>query len=156
MPLKYQVSTFHWLQADTETRSQISKLLDLPRTGGGKVYGTRLISDGYTNEDLAGITVERINSLLQSSYAPEHILEAFEALVNYVKRGTGADQASNAESKEDSGQSSQPISPDSKKGNTSLNSSREDEQSSGTDASAGSSEVSIDGKSKYRKSTKVS
>ncbi len=74
--IKHQITTFHWLQVETKERAKVAEILDLKRSGGGKVYGTKLISDGYTNEDLSGITVEKINNLLKSSYASEKHLKS--------------------------------------------------------------------------------
>lgn len=86
--MRYQITTFQWLQLPSETRQSLAKVFQIQKHGNSSVYGNRIISDGYTNQDLAGITVEKINIMLGTEHAEKDILHAFEEVVDYLNTNT--------------------------------------------------------------------
>lgn len=82
---QYQISTTQWLELDSETRTKIVQMFGLRPSEGSKVYGTRLLSDGFTNENLSAITVENINAVMGTSFVEEDILKAFHVFAEYIK-----------------------------------------------------------------------
>lgn len=85
--MRYQISTTQWLELSNDLRNKIAAMFDLKKGAGAKVYGSRLISDGYTNENLQGITVEKINAFMGTSFVEKEILEAFHQFVEFIKNG---------------------------------------------------------------------
>lgn len=87
MGRRYQITTTHWLDTPQAVRQEIVKMFGIERRGNARVYGNRVLSDGYRNEELALITIERLNDTLGSKYEPSDILKAFYDLVDRIEGG---------------------------------------------------------------------
>ena len=55
-----------WMLLDTKTRSWISKMFDLPRTGITEIRDSEVINDGHSLDDLRKITLEKMNEYIGS------------------------------------------------------------------------------------------
>ena len=95
---RYQIATTQWLELSNELRNKIATMFDLKKGAGAKVYGTRLISDGYTNENLQGVTVEKINAVMGTSFVEEEILKAFHGFVEFIKNNKNIENGTEAKS----------------------------------------------------------
>lgn len=51
-----------WLSISAGTRAKLASILDIRKGGFAEVAGGMIVSDGYTNADLAGITIEKLQS----------------------------------------------------------------------------------------------
>ena len=60
-----QLTIPQWLQIPMSQRMKIVKIFNLPRSGGTVVQDNTVLTDGYTHEDLALITVERLQEYLK-------------------------------------------------------------------------------------------
>lgn len=49
-----------WLEVSKEIREHLAKVFNLTRTGTSEIRNETVISDGYTIEDLGGITAEKM------------------------------------------------------------------------------------------------
>lgn len=54
-----------WLSLSRDTRVEIAKRMNMPRSTGVTVDGGRVICDGHTPQDLMEITVEKLQKELQ-------------------------------------------------------------------------------------------
>ena len=54
------ISVFQWVSIAQETRDKIASMLELKRSGTTQVANGILITDGYTEQDLAGITNDKL------------------------------------------------------------------------------------------------
>jgi hypothetical protein len=55
-----------WMQLSRESREHLAKVFELPRTGITEIRNQDVISDGYTQEDLAHITAEKMEHYVGS------------------------------------------------------------------------------------------
>jgi hypothetical protein len=66
--MEQQMTTFYWLKLPAKTRAAFANVFDLKRTHGASVQyidgQTKVISDGYTDTDLAGITVKSLQKFV--------------------------------------------------------------------------------------------
>lgn len=85
IPPKHQVTTFHWLGLPTAMRNQIAEMFNVPKKGHSTVFGNKILSDGYRNEDLAYITSEKINAYLGTDYTEKDVVEAFFKLAETLE-----------------------------------------------------------------------
>lgn len=134
--MRYQINTSNWLTVESPgMRAKLATLFNIERKGGSVVHGTRVISDGYRSQELAGITIAKINALIGTSYAESDILKGFYDVVEALEKGItlpitpeendkpskdegadrGGDENSAGDAKSD-GQSGKDISPGSPKG----------------------------------------
>jgi hypothetical protein len=81
--LQKQILTSQWVSLKQETRIKLAGLLELTRDTSTEVAGGRVICDGYSNQALSAITVERLQGLLNSQETDIYTL--FEALINQVE-----------------------------------------------------------------------
>jgi hypothetical protein len=58
-----------WLALPQEKRAEIAHKLGLTKSGNVEVTDNQVICDGYTVNDLMGITVEKLQEVLQSKEA---------------------------------------------------------------------------------------
>jgi hypothetical protein len=72
-----------WLGLSQTTRRAIAEKLILPHSGGVEVVDNRVVSDGYTPNDLALITVEKLQTLLNSKETDFYAL--FNKLVEQIE-----------------------------------------------------------------------
>ncbi len=59
-----QISQHEWLRLKLETRKNIAAIFRIPRSGGTEVVGQTVVSDGYTYNDLALLTLDKIQEFL--------------------------------------------------------------------------------------------
>lgn len=68
--MQQQMTTFFWLKVPANTRARIKEVFGLTRSGGSIVQnmgrGIEVVSDGYTDQDLSEITVEKMQKYLKS------------------------------------------------------------------------------------------
>lgn len=62
-----QLNTLQWVGLDSSIRSELVEIFDIPRSGYTIVEGQEVITDGYTNQDLTSITVEKMQEYLDST-----------------------------------------------------------------------------------------
>lgn len=55
-----------WLKLPSEVRYRLTEIFEIPRSTGTVVEGNRVLTDGYTNEDLGEVTIEKMQVYLQS------------------------------------------------------------------------------------------
>lgn len=60
------ISPVIWLNTSRETRLKIKDILGLSRSGNAEVVNNRVVCDGHTPQDLMGITVEKLQMVLNS------------------------------------------------------------------------------------------
>jgi hypothetical protein len=60
------LSKSYWLGLKSTTRQSLKILLDIPKTGGSEVYGNTVVSDGFTDSDLATVTLPKLQEFMQS------------------------------------------------------------------------------------------
>jgi xylose isomerase len=58
-----QLGVSQWVQLPFEVRQKLVKMFDLIRTGGSEVIDGRLKTDGYTEKDLRGVSLEKMKSI---------------------------------------------------------------------------------------------
>lgn len=66
MEIRKQIYVSQWLQVPTETRNKLIALFNLKRSGFAQVVNNVVVSDGFTDMDLAGLTVEILQKYLNS------------------------------------------------------------------------------------------
>lgn len=113
------LSRLKWLELDFQTRLNIATQFDIPKRGGTIVEGHRVVTDGFREEDLALLTVEKMQAFLGSTSTDFYAL--FEQTANklnasYVEPTQGIEEEVTTEagqaSKPDEGTvSSEPITP---------------------------------------------
>lgn len=64
--MKPQLSKPQWLNLPIEVRVKLIEVFHLTRSGFTEVVDGRVTSDGYTHEDLAKITLEKLQEILDS------------------------------------------------------------------------------------------
>lgn len=80
----YQViTTTHWLQFDSETRSKLAEILKVPKTGIIQIVDNRIACDGHSQDDLLTIKKETLQSVLNSK--SEDLYELFNYLADVVQ-----------------------------------------------------------------------
>ena len=89
--MTFQVSQTQWLELPRGMREQLVKLFNIPKHGHSVVHGGKILADGYTNQDLQAITIEKINSYLGTSYEEIDILKAFNQLVEKLIQPNGTE-----------------------------------------------------------------
>lgn len=72
-----------WLQLSQPTRKEIARLLSIPRSGGTEVVDGRIVSDGYTMNDLMLIDLEKLQTYLKSAERDFYVL--FDQLVKKIE-----------------------------------------------------------------------
>lgn len=84
-----QITVPVWVCLDKETRSIIATVFNLNKSGSSEVVNmptySRVVSDGHTNEDLAKITVEALQSQLGTSSETDTVFSLFNQLVDKVE-----------------------------------------------------------------------
>lgn len=72
-----------WVQLPDYVRRRIASLFGLIRTGGADVQNNILITDGFTEKDLSGITVLKMQELVHSEI--DNYFELFDRVLEYVE-----------------------------------------------------------------------
>lgn len=78
-----QIVIPQWVSLKQETRKTIANLLNLSKNGATEVVNGSVVCDGYTNEDLAAITIEKLQvyNMMKSGT----LVENFNRLVEIVE-----------------------------------------------------------------------
>jgi hypothetical protein len=77
------IATITWLSIDQSTRKELANILNIPRSGGTEVEDNRVISDGYTPQDLATVTVEKLQEVLDSK--EQDFYKLLETLISRIE-----------------------------------------------------------------------
>ena len=64
--LNAQLTTPQWLSLPISTRMRLVQIFNIPRSQGSLVQDNKVMSDGYTHNDLMHISVEKMQKLLDS------------------------------------------------------------------------------------------
>lgn len=84
-----QITTPIWVDLKRETRDAIAAMFNLSKSGSSEVVNmptySRVICDGYTNEDLAKITVEALQIQLGVSGEGDTVFGLFNILVDSIE-----------------------------------------------------------------------
>lgn len=78
-----------WLAVRHETRLMISKLFNLPKSGFVEVSNNRVICDGHSQNDLKLLTIDKMQSYLNSD--EEDIFALFDKLVYVLENAISVD-----------------------------------------------------------------
>lgn len=62
-----QIYSDYWVTLPQEVRSKLHEMLALNKSAGTEVVDGQVISDGHTNEDLKAITLEHLQSVLNTT-----------------------------------------------------------------------------------------
>ena len=57
----------HWIELPADVRAHLSKKLGIVRTGISEIHDQQVVSDGFTNEDLKGITIPKLEEYVGST-----------------------------------------------------------------------------------------
>lgn len=64
--LKHQLTIPQWLSLPPELKNRLKELFDIPKSAGAQIMDQKLLSDGHTHDDLAHITVEKMQAFLET------------------------------------------------------------------------------------------
>ena len=64
MTLTPQINQHQWVQLPAEIRIRLAEIFKIPRSEASAIMGNTLISDGHSNNDLATLTKEKLESYL--------------------------------------------------------------------------------------------
>lgn len=77
------LSTAIWLQLKPETRAIIAKTFEISKSGNTEVVDNRVVSDGYTVNDLMGITIEKLKAFTNNNSNDFYF--QFTKVVNFIE-----------------------------------------------------------------------
>ena len=83
--MKPQLSKPQWLSLPIEVRAKLIEIFHLTRSGFTEVVDGKVTSDGYTHEDLAKITLEQLQEILDSD--GEDYFSLLEELIESIEKG---------------------------------------------------------------------
>lgn len=61
------INVKQWMEIPKEVRERIAKDFNLPKTGRLGIAGNKIISDGYTQDDIKKVTLQNLQTLLDAS-----------------------------------------------------------------------------------------
>lgn len=67
-----QLNTVQWVSLPLETRLKLVDIFDIPRSGNTEVEDNKIITDGYTHQDLAHITIEKMQGFLLDTVTDDY------------------------------------------------------------------------------------
>jgi len=78
-----------WLSLKTETRAEIARIFGIKRSGTTEVINDIVITDGFTDKDLSGITLPKLQVFLNSTESDFYKLfkEAVVMVENMLRDG---------------------------------------------------------------------
>jgi hypothetical protein len=76
---KTQIFSPEWLLIKQETRAKLRQMFDLNEDISREVCNNQVICDGFSNQMLANITLEKVNEQLKEQY--EDFMTAFNTLI---------------------------------------------------------------------------
>lgn len=93
-----QLGVGQWVQLPEYMRRRIAELFKLKRSGGAEVFNGRLVTDGYTYKDLEGISIAKMQELL--NLTETEYFSLFDALLEHVENEHSGKIKETAEQKE--------------------------------------------------------
>ncbi len=88
--LNAQLNTVQWISLPITTRMRLVQLFNIPRSSGSLVQDNKVISDGYTHNDLLHISVEKMQKLLDTDEKDFFVL--FEQVVKTLEQPTAVQE----------------------------------------------------------------
>ncbi len=79
-----KVNVSDWLSLSWETRRKIVEIFKIPRSGGTHVVGGVVKTDGYTQEDLTAISVEKMKEY--TKLESDDFVELFKKTIKLVNK----------------------------------------------------------------------
>lgn len=64
--IKTQLYTQEWINLPQEIRNSLATIFGLSKDCGTEVVDNRIVSDGFSNESLKGITIEKMQHMLKT------------------------------------------------------------------------------------------
>lgn len=100
--MQIQVTVPEWLKLPQETRTKLVEIFKLHKSHGTQMEqqgeGSILVSDGYSNSDLEGITVMNMQEYLQSGYSSDDdFVSLFHKVLDKLVGDSPAEMATNPE-----------------------------------------------------------
>jgi hypothetical protein len=82
-----KINKFQWMRLPRETRSKLSEMFGLERTGVSEIRDDEVISDGYSDDDLSNITKEKLIGItkLSDEFSFQSMWELLIAHINPVE-----------------------------------------------------------------------
>ncbi len=97
--MQIQLFTHQWLALSSDVRLKLQTIFNIKKSGvvtvEGRATGTVVLSDGVSNEDLAAITVEKMQAFLTSTETDFYTL--FDAVVIEASSQVAEDKQTKAE-----------------------------------------------------------
>jgi hypothetical protein len=69
----------YWMSLPLLTRQRLAVTLEIPRTGSTEVFGRTVITDGYTDKDLATVTLAKLQEFMVSK--SDNFFELLDILI---------------------------------------------------------------------------
>lgn len=79
--MEYKLSPNQWLEFSRPVRERLAEIFSIPKSKGALVENNKVLSDGYTFEDLTAITVPKMQEYLSSEE-----LDFMQLLTNTVSK----------------------------------------------------------------------
>lgn len=87
--MQIQVTVPEWLKLSQETRVRLAEKFQLSRSRGTQMEqqgeGSVLVSDGYSNSDLEGITLEKMQEYLQDTSISGDFVSLFHGVLEKIE-----------------------------------------------------------------------
>jgi hypothetical protein len=77
------LSKTYWLSLSQTTRQSLRILLDIPRSSGAEVFGNTVVSDGFTDSDLATVDLPKLQAYMRSESV--NFYELLETLIYRIE-----------------------------------------------------------------------
>ena len=77
------ISKLYWLSLKPETRKNLAVFLEIPKTSGVIVEDGRVMGDGYTDDDLATVTLVKLQEYMGSTETD--FLKLFQLLIDRLE-----------------------------------------------------------------------
>ena len=78
-----QIYQHYWVTLKSDLRASIAEMFSMRRSVICEVAGNKLVSDGYSNDDLKAINLDSINEKLATKF--DKLEEAFNFLVESIE-----------------------------------------------------------------------
>lgn len=80
--IKPQLTQPQWLALPADVKAQLKVAFGVPRSEGARVDDNKVISDGHNHNDLAVITLERMQDFLGFSQESDEFYETFDRVLD--------------------------------------------------------------------------
>ncbi len=88
--LRQQITIPQWLQFPSEVRLKLIKIFEIPKSEGTYVVDKTVVSDGHNHDDLAHITVEKLQFFTESK--EENFFTLMELALSKIYEETEKEQ----------------------------------------------------------------